>query len=463
MATNTFPDATVVKSASMLSEGVHAHYRCPENFLDFALSGPLSSDRKFFQFRPNVRCYGRYCLGQPQNPVASSMGGSSVSAVEDHGRLRLPFDPTEIVDNLRLERYPKAEGLGTGRSSYLRKLYYLVRPALNLAVRKQIQRFCARNWQDISFPSWPVDTTVENICENLLLASLQAKRIESVPFVWFWPAGARGCVIMTHDVETKAGRDHCAELMDMDDSVGIKASFQIVPAHRYPVGLSFVETIRNRGFEIGIQDFNHDGRLFDDREKFLRRAALINRYAHEYGAKGFRAAVLYRNPEWYDALNLSFDMSFPNVAHLDPQRGGCCTVMPYFIGDILEIPVTTTQDFTVFHLLNQRSIDLWKTQIQMVLEKNGLVSFIVHPDYVMEPKTKPVYRKLLAHLRELRESQHLWFALPAEVDTWWRSRSKMCVVKCGNAWRIEGEGAERAVLAYAKNLNGELRYEVAAG
>jgi hypothetical protein len=63
------------------------------------------------------------------------------------------------------------------------------------------------------------------------------------------------------------------------------------------------------------------------------------------GVEGFRAAVLYRNPDWYDALTVAYDMSIPNVAQLDPQRGGCCTIFPYFIGNILEIPVTATQDY----------------------------------------------------------------------------------------------------------------------
>jgi hypothetical protein len=292
---------------------------------------------------------------------------------------------------------------------------------------------------------------------------MEAKGVDRVPFVWFWPNGARGCLMMTHDVETETGRDSCADLMDIDDSFGIKASFQIVPEGRYAISHKFLAGIRNRGFDIGIQDLNHDGRLFDDREKFLRRVATINRYGGEYGAKGFRAAVLYRKPEWYDAFEFSFDMSIPNVAHLDPQRGGCCTVMPYFIRDILEIPVTTTQDYMQFHLLNQRCIDLWKTQIGLILEKNGLASFIVHPDYVVGHDTKSVYEDLLGYLQNLREKTEIWSALPADIDCWWRERSKMCVEGIGNSWRIVGEGAERAVLAYARNVDGKLVYELARG
>ena len=53
-------------------------------------------------------------------------------------------------------------------------------------------------------------------------------------------------------------------------------------------------------------------------------------------------------------------MSVPNVAHLEPQRGGCCTVMPYFVGDVLELPLTTIQDYSLFHILGDYSTTLWK-------------------------------------------------------------------------------------------------------
>jgi hypothetical protein len=141
--------------------------------------------------------------------------------------------------------------------------------------------------------------------------------------------------------------------------------------------------------------------LFRNPEEFRRRAQEINRYAEIHGISGFRAAVLYRNLDWYDALQFSFDMSVPNVAHLDPQKGGCCTVMPYFFRNTLEIPVTTTQDYMLFHLLNNYSLDLWKEQIKLIIARNGLMSFIVHPDYVIEEKARGIYGDLLAFLRDL--------------------------------------------------------------
>jgi len=447
-------------SSDMLSRAVSDRYRCPETFLDFALCGKLSLDEGFFRFGPGITCYGRTCSGVRRARVGSFLDDMLKEVVANMGLVNLPFDPGEIIDNLRLERYTGGWGTGTDSLSRFKELYYLLRPFTNLFVRKQIQKFYGRNWREISFPRWPVDTTVEDICERLLLLSMQAKGIESVPFVWFWPNGARGCMLMTHDVETEAGRDFCCDLMDLDDSFGIKASFQVVPEGRYAVSSTFLDNIRKRGFEYGIQDLNHDGRLFDSRQEFLRRADIINRYAAQHAVKGFRSAVLYRKPDWFDKLNFSFDMSIPNVARVDPQRGGCCTVMPYFIGNILELPVTTTQDYTLFHLLGERSIDLWEKQLELILEKNGLASFIIHPDYVIEAAGKSVYVQLLEHLRNLRAGEQIWVGLPAEIDSWWRARSKMSIEKIGNSWRIVGAESDSAVLAFAKSVNDKLVYEI---
>jgi hypothetical protein len=149
----------------------------------------------------------------------------------------------------------------------------------------------------------------------------------------------------------------------------------------------------------------------------------------------------------------------PNVAHLEAQRGGCCTVFPYFIGRILELPLTTTQDYSLFHILGEYSIDLWEKQIALITEKHGLVSFIVHPDYVMEGRALAVYNDLLDYVSRLRDERNVWVALPRDVNRWWRERSQMTLVREeGGQWHIEGPGQEQARIAYACIKDGQLVY-----
>src|SRR5258708_12503904 len=130
--------------------------------------------------------------------------------------------------------------------------------------------------------------------------------------------------------------------MDLDDNFSIKSSFQIVPEVRYEVSNQFLRTLRERGFEINVHDFNHDGDLFRDREEFLRRVARINDYGRKFRSAGYRSGVLYRNLDWYEFFDCAYDISVPNVGHLHPQRARSRTSNPYFIRKILEIPLLPT-------------------------------------------------------------------------------------------------------------------------
>jgi hypothetical protein len=296
--------------------------------------------------------------------------------------------------------------------------------------------------------------------KKLLSLELKASGAQSIPFIWFWPDGASACSIMTHDVEAEEGKQFCSTLMKMNEEFQMPASFQIVPEKRYDVTPKFIAEIKARGFEVNVQDLDHDGRLFWNHDEFKRRAEHINRYGREFGAEGFRSAVLYRNQDWFDLLDFQFDMSVPNVAHLDAQRGGCCTVMPYFIGDMLEIPVTTTQDHSVFHILNTYSLDLWKQQVEMILAQNGLISFIIHPDYITTDRAQNAYRDLLKELRRLHTANNVWLARPGEVNRWWRQRASMKLVQQNGHWEVEGSGKERARVAFATVEEGKLVYSM---
>jgi hypothetical protein len=441
----------------MIARALTDYYRCPEEFVKLTLAAELSRGSGYFAFGGNV-CWGQSAYGyRTARPIGLYDTLADVSTAG--GSVCVPFDPTQVVDNLRLERYAvEREGAVQPRQTAWQAPYYALRPLIPTALRRTLQRLYMRGWRRMAFPRWPVDDTVDGIVERLLLLCARSQGIERIPFIWFWPDGAPSCAIVTHDIETSDGLDRSAWLMDMDEKAGIRSSFQVVPEDRYPVSEAFLEAIRARGFEINVHDLNHDGRLFSSRDEFLRRVKKINAYARAFGARGFRSGSLYRHADWYDALEVAYDMSIPNAGHLEIQRGGCCTVMPYFIGNVVELPLTTTQDYTLFHILNDFSNDVWKNQIESIMSRHGLMSLIVHPDYQTDDRARRAYAALLDQLARLREAGRCWLALPGDVERWWRARSRMRLVPDGDGWRVEGRGAERARVAYAEIDGDELVY-----
>ena len=438
------------------------YFRLPEDWAGAIVANENHGEAGFFRFGEDAICYGPCSPGHAAEKATDVLHDLLDEVSFQDGSVRLPFDPAQVFENLRFERYMEAPNNSVGgwmESPLVKELYYLIRPALPVNVRIHLQRMRLGDWPRIQFPAWPVDSTVDILHSRLLGLLLRARSEDRVPFIWFWPEGARGAFIMTHDVETSAGRDFCSRLMDIDEEYGVKSSFQVVPEERYEVPASYLAEIRERGFELNVHDLNHDGRLYREREEFLRRVQKINHYAREFGSVGFRAGAMHHNLSSYDALDFIYDMSVPNIGHLEAQRGGCCTVLPYSVGKILELPLTTTQDYSLFHILHDYSLSLWKRQVALILEKHGLISFIVHPDYVIEPRPQSVYRELLAYLSETLPRERIWSALPRDVARWWLQRSQMRLVQRAGSWQIEGEGSERARLAYAVLRDGRLCYE----
>lgn len=427
-----------------LFAGFFDHAKCPPSGIQGITCAAGDGPEGFFQF-DGLQLFGR----------SNGIPGSAA----------LPFHFTEIVENLRREKYV---GAASAQISYIansqslpRRIYYAIRPLMPVRVRRHLQKLALQDWSKITFPHWPVDTTVEDLMEKVWILALRASDTKRIPFIWYWPEAHSSCAIMTHDVETGVGQDFCKRMLEIEREYGIRSSFEVVPEVRYEVSEEVLEAIRKAGCEVCVHGLNHDGRLFSSEELFRSRAKAINEYARKWGATGFRSPVMYRNLDWYDAFGFSYDMSVPNVAHLDPQRGGCCTVFPYFVGDILELPLTTTQDYPLYNIIRSKPMEMWLKQTETIAARNGLVSFIIHPDYTIEKEKQALYGELLKMLRAFADQRNMWLALPGEVNNWWRERAAMRLEQENGDWVIRGKGSERATLAYATLENEKVKYAFA--
>ena len=134
----------------------------------------------------------------------------------------------------------------------------------------------------------------------------------------------------------------------------------------------------------------------------------------------------------------------------EPQPDGVQTIFPFWVSrkirqyGYVEMPYTLPQDSTLFLLLKENSIDIWKRKLDWVAQNGGLALVIVHPDYISFNGQKQVgeyslqlYRDLLEYVAN-RYADQCWFALPKEVAHYFYSNM------------VPGSGVNQCLLAQEK-------------
>lgn len=338
----------------------------------------------------------------------------------------VPFSPSEAIASLHLERYARPKG-AVGRRRGL-GVYYAVKPFVPrramLALRSRVARAQRRR---VSFPRWPAEPGLDDLQRSLLGWLLGVARVDEIPFVWFWPEGRDACVVLTHDVEGPSGIGNMERFISAESDMGFRSSFNVVP-FKYVVEGSVPDWLRASGSEVGVHGYNHDGKLFSDWETFSERFDEIDRVAEEWGAVGFRAAATHRNPDWMHRFAFAYDSSFPDTDPFEPVPGGCASLFPFRIGNVIELPITMPQDHTLYALLGEKDCGVWRDKAAFLRARHGLVCVLTHPDdglgYAGSDDVFPHYAELLGTLADER----LWNPLPSQAASWWRARTSARVV-----------------------------------
>ena len=146
-----------------------------------------------------------------------------------------------------------------------------------------------------------------------------------------WPDGKKFAFVLTHDVETAVGLEKCRDLMQLDMDLGFRSSFNFVPEGEYQDPRQLREELTQNGFEVGIHDLRHDGRLYQSDKEFRRNAVSINRYVAEWGAVGFRSAFMLHKLDWLHQLNVAYDASTFDTDPFEPQPEGRHTIFPFWV------------------------------------------------------------------------------------------------------------------------------------
>lgn len=301
-------------------------------------------------------------------------------------------------------------------SSIILNTYYLIRPLLprkfQLWLRKKLVKIKLKK----SDLLWPI-----NPAANGRPGGFRS-----------WPRNKQFSLVITHDVDTDIGHNRCRKLMDIEESLGFRSSFNFVP-ERYRVSRRLRDELTMRGFEVGVHGLNHDGKLFRSPKIFYQRSKKINAYLKEWNAVGFRAPAMHHNLDWIKALNIKYDASTFDTDPFEPYSSGTKMIYPFWVSDgtnrkgYVELPYTLPQDFTLFVLMHDYEMRIWRKKAEWLANKGGMVLVNTHPDYMCiggqqqryEEYPDSIYKDFLLYIKKTYEGKY-WHALPKEVANFWK-------------------------------------------
>jgi hypothetical protein len=300
---------------------------------------------------------------------------------------------------------------------FINKIYYSVRPLIprriQILLRRQVTLWKKAFLKDL----WPIDKEA-----NRPLGPWAG-----------WPEKKQFAFILTHDVDTAKGQDKCEDLIKLEEDLGFRSSFYFVP-ERYNVSSKIQQYLAKNGFEVGVHGLNHDGKLYQSYKLYMKRAARINGYLRKWDAVGFRSPSSQRNLNWIKYLNIKYDSSSFDIDPFEAQPDGFKTIFPFWVNGnadqkgYVELPYTLPQDFTLFVLMKQKTIDIWKQKLDWIAERGGMALLITHPDYMnfsgkklgIEEYPAEFYKELLEYVKS-KYSGLYWTALPKDVAEYFKN------------------------------------------
>lgn len=297
------------------------------------------------------------------------------------------------------------------RNYHLRnKMFYFLRPFIPRKLQIQIRQILAlqirRKCRDI----WPIDN-----------------KSHTPPSGWKgWPEKKLFAFVLTHDVDTTRGISRCIALAEKEKEIGFVSTFNIVP-ERYAIPNGLVDSIKDMGFGIGVHGLKHDGKLFSSRERFAKRAAIINQYLKKWNTRGFSSPSMHHRLEWMNALDIDYSTATFDTDPFEPQPDGVGTIFPFRVKNapshkgFIELPYTMAQDFTLFVILKEKDPSIWIEKIDWIAKNGGMALINTHSDYMsftgekkLEEYPVETYLEFLRYVKNKYEGQ-FWHALTKDV------------------------------------------------
>lgn len=249
-----------------------------------------------------------------------------------------------------------------------------------------------------------------------------------------WPAGKQFALAISHDVDTLKGYRNLMKLVQIEEKMGFRSVFNLVPARCGTVSRELLDNLRSRGFDIGVHSHKPDGRLFSSKASFDRKARKINAYLKQWQARGISSHSIRHNLAWLTELDIDYSISTFDTNPFEPYSFGLGTIFPMWIANgsphegYMELPCTLPRAFTLFVLLKEKTIDIWQRKLDWIALHGGMALLNVHSDYMLFATDAPsgrgypaeLYVEFLEDLK--RRYRGIYFhALPADIAKFCRN------------------------------------------
>lgn len=219
-------------------------------------------------------------------------------------------------------------------------------------------------------------------------------------------------LVITHDIDSEKGLQKAAGLMKVEEKLELKSTW-FLPSDEYRLNRALVQELA-KSSHVGSHDTKHDGRLIQIQKHSdlvqrlmssrLRLESIIGKTVDR-----FRSPLLQFSRRIIKALaeaGYKMDFSAPTWEPVHPSTMsgfGVESVQAFKVDEIVELPLTLTQDHQVINLLGmscREAMKLWIEQAKLIRSVMGDIVLLVHPDYSFSQHL-PEYQELLENLVEV--------------------------------------------------------------
>lgn len=306
--------------------------------------------------------------------------------------------------------------------------YQIIPGSIRLFCLKRLMWYRQKMARSGFLLEWPIEKSVE-LLRYILLKIFQLVDQDSFKEDSFWPSGKRYCVLLTHDVDSDSGFKNIYKISDIEKSYGLTSLWNIVP-FRYKINFSVLDNLLTEGHELGLHGYDHRNVTpFLPLKEIDKRIKKSMDLFHNYPIKGFRSESLMRSTELFQILEkyLLYDLSIPDTDNCTTYDtfNGCCSIFPFKINKLLEMPLTVPQDASLLVLgySPNQILDIWLKKLDWIKKVKGLVVINTHPEpqWLGNKEMLKIYSKLLEFIRKDSDA---WLPLPFQAAEWWLNRQE---------------------------------------